>query len=91
MNYRIEVVLSSRKIKQYKEQDVEKIIMEEAKRIISTQLASNIVFSKNEGNFHTTNFANLYVLTQEQVDYIESMLSLAPTIKGGIMDEILNK
>lgn len=91
MKHRIEVVVSYRQVMKYREKYVQRRLMEEAKRMIGDELSTNLVFSKNEGNFHTTHFTHLYTLTQEQVDHIESMLSLAPTIRNDIMDEILNK
>lgn len=91
MEHIIEVVVSNIMHERLGEDYVQKHIDEGAKRLCGEKLSEGLLFSQKQEHFHKVYSSSIYTLNQEQVDYIESMLSLAPTIKNDIMNEILNK
>lgn len=91
MKHLLEVIISDEMSKKLGDEHVEKRIETEAKRMLGERLFSETEFRKQEESFHQRYTGTIYTLTQEQVDYISSILDLAPDVKASIMDELLDK
>lgn len=91
MKHLIEVIISDEMSKKLGDEYVEKRIETEAKRMLGEHLFPETEFTKKRESFHQKYTGTIYTLTQEQVDYIDSILSLSPDQQKNIMDEILNK